>query len=172
MRLETTRLVIRSFEPSDAEKWIALVNDPEVARYTSSGTDATMETFLGMLERRRALERERGYAIWAVDLKDTGTFIGQCGLPLTKSAEPEIALTYHLDKRVWGSGYATEAATAVLAYAFGTLVIERVVALVRRENIASRRVIEKCGMRYVGSASQHGLVDLKYVAEREWWKGE
>ena len=61
MRLETARLVIRSFEAHDAEPWIALVNDPEVGRFTPPSPPATLETFHGALARRQTMERERGF---------------------------------------------------------------------------------------------------------------
>jgi len=72
MRLETARLVIWSFEAHDADPWIALVNDSEVGRFTPPSPPATLETFHGALARRQTMERERGYAMWAVDLKGDG----------------------------------------------------------------------------------------------------
>ena len=70
-RIETSRLVIRTFEPRDAGAWVAMINDPEVNRFLPPGPDATMETFQEALERRHAMEREIGYAMWAVDDKAT-----------------------------------------------------------------------------------------------------
>lgn len=79
-RLETARLVIRTFESRDAQAWVAMVNDPEVVRFLPPGPAPTMETFAEVMERRHAMEREIGYAMWAVDDKATGTFVGQCGI--------------------------------------------------------------------------------------------
>src|SRR5579871_2021598 len=62
MRIETSRLIVRTFEPSDADAWISLVNDPEVRRFTPPGPDATLESFRTALERRRAMEEAHGYA--------------------------------------------------------------------------------------------------------------
>ena len=90
MRLETARLVIRSFEAHDADPWIALVNDSEVGRFTPPSPPATLETFHGALARRQTMERERGYAMWAVDLKGTDSFIGQCGLYPAEGKGPEV----------------------------------------------------------------------------------
>lgn len=168
IRLETARLVIRSFEPRDAESWLALVTDPDVCRYLPAGPPPTLDTFFTVLERRHALERERGFALWAVDAKETGAFVGQCGLYPAEGTGPEIELAYHYDTSVWGKGYGTEAASAVLAYAFGPLELDRAIAVVMPENVGSCRVVEKAGMRFEGTATYYGIEGLrKYVAERD-----
>ncbi len=64
-RLETDRLVIRSFEAADSERWLELTNDPEVSRYTPPGPDLTMADFEQVLLRRHSSERERGHAMRA-----------------------------------------------------------------------------------------------------------
>jgi RimJ/RimL family protein N-acetyltransferase len=171
MRLETARLVIRTFEAQDAEPWLAMVNDPEVRRFLPPGPIRTKETFQGAIERRQLLERERGYAMWAVDVKATGAFIGQCGFQPVEGTEPEVELAYHFNMASWGSGYATEAAMAVLAYGLGPVGLDRVIALVVPENIGSWRVLEKIGMRYEVVAEYHDMLGLKkYTAERDSWR--
>ena len=104
--IETSRLVIRRFEARDAEAWIALVNDPEVTRFLPPGPEATMEAFQHALEQRHAMEREIGYAMWAVDDKATSTFVGQCGIrPVEEGAGPEIDLAYHYTRACWNKGF-------------------------------------------------------------------
>ena len=114
-RLETARLIIRTFEQSDAEAWIAMVSDPAVRRYLPPSPLPTMETFQAAIARRHALERERGYAMWAVDANDTGAFAGQCGVQPVEGT-PDVELAYHFTRASWGKGYATEAASAVLTH--------------------------------------------------------
>lgn len=168
IRLETARLVIRSFERGDAEAWLALVTDPDVRRYLPAGPAPTLDAFVRGLERRHAMERERGFTMWAVELKEMRGFIGQCGLYPVEGSGPEIEIAYHYTKAAWGKGYGTEAATAVLAYAFGALVLDRVVALVMPENVGSCRVVEKAGMRFEDTVTHYGIPNLrKYVAERD-----
>lgn len=165
-RLETPRLIIRSYEERDADPWVAMLGDPEVRRFLPPFQPPTAETFRSGMQRRRDLERERGYAMWAVEVKDTGTFIGQCGLNFIGDG-PEVELAYHYRRDSWNKGYATEAAAAVLAYAFGPAGLDRVIALVVPENIGSWRVLEKVGMRYEGLADYFGLTGLKkYSAVR------
>ena len=170
-RLETARLVIRTFEPRDAEAWVAMVNDPEVVRFLPPGPAPTMETFQGVIEGRHTMEREIGYAMWAVDDKTTGTFVGQCGIrPVDEGAGPEIDLAYHYTRASWNRGYATEAVIAVLAHGLGPVGLDRIMAVAMPENIGSWRVMEKAGMRHQGLVDYYGLEGLKkYVAERDWW---
>jgi RimJ/RimL family protein N-acetyltransferase len=75
-RLETPRLVLRTFEARDAGPWLALVNDPEVTRFLPPGPAPTMELAERVIGERQAMERELGHAMWAVDDKTTGTFVG------------------------------------------------------------------------------------------------
>jgi [ribosomal protein S5]-alanine N-acetyltransferase len=169
-RIETPRLVIRTFEPRDGEAWIAMVNDPAVNRFLPPGPDATMETFQEVIERRHAMEREIGYTMWAVDDKTTGTFVGQCGIrPVEEDAGPEIDLAYHYTRASWNKGYGTEAVIAVLAHGLGPAGLDRIMAVAMPENTGSWRVMEKAGMRYEGLVNYYGLEGLKkYAADREW----
>jgi RimJ/RimL family protein N-acetyltransferase len=170
-RLETARLVIRTFESRDAEAWVAMVNDPEVVRFLPPGPGPTVETFQGVIEARHTMEREIGYAMWAVDDKTTGTFVGQCGIrPVDEGAGPEIDLAYHYTRSSWNKGYATEAVIAVLAHGLGPVGLDRIMAVAMSANIGSWRVMEKARMRYQGLVNYYGLEGLKkYVAERAWW---
>jgi RimJ/RimL family protein N-acetyltransferase len=171
MQLETERLVIRSFEERDAEPWLALVNDPNVTRFLPPRpSPVTLEHFQEALQRRHAMEQERGHALWAVELRKTGAFIGQCGLYPAELKGPEVELAYHFTTASWGHGYATEAVIAVLGQAFGPIGLDRVIAVVMPANIGSCRVVEKAGMRFEGSATYYEIPGLrKYVADREWW---
>ena len=170
MRLETERLVVRTFEAGDAEAWLAMVCDPDVRRFLPQGPLPTMDTFGDALERRHAMEREHAYAMWAVDAKETGMFVGQCGLQPVERTGPEIELAYHFNKASWNKGYATEAAVAVLEHGLGPVGLDRVIAVVVPENVGSCRVAEKAGMRFDGIATYYDMPGLrKYVADAAWW---
>ncbi len=173
-RLETTRLIVRTFEPADEAAWLALFSDPEVCRFLPAAPAPTPEIFQAAIESRLAMERELGYAMWAVEARGTGEFLGQCGLRPAATMDPnagsEIDLAYHFAAGSWGKGYATEAVTAVLAHAFGLLGLDGVMAVAMPDNVGSWRVMEKAGMRYEGAGSYYGLEGLKkYVAERNRW---
>ena len=174
LRLETVRLVIRAFDHGDADAWIAMLSDPEVRRFLPAGPVSTRETFECARESRHAMEHEIGYAMWAVEERATGTFIGQCGLRPAKSmdenAGSEIDLGYHFARTSWNRGFATEAAVAVLAHGFGPLGLDSIMAVAAPKNIGSWRVMEKAGMRYERHAEYYGSKNMKkYVAQQEWW---
>jgi ribosomal-protein-alanine N-acetyltransferase len=78
----------------------------------------------------------------------------------------DIEIAYRLPVAWWGRGYATEMARAVLAHAFDTLALERVIGLTWPENVASQRVLERIGMRRDGSGQYYGREMFRYVAER------
>jgi ribosomal-protein-alanine N-acetyltransferase len=173
-RIETERLVVRTFEARDGAAWVAMLGDPEVRRFLPGSAAPTEETFQAQLSARQAMDAELGYAMWAVEEKSTGTFVGQCGLRPASTIDPaagsEIDLAYHFASSCWGKGYATEAVIAVLGHGLGPVGLDRVMAVAMPENVGSWRVMEKAGMRFEGTADYYGLKALKkYVAEREWW---
>ncbi|MBV8170800.1 MAG: GNAT family N-acetyltransferase [Candidatus Eremiobacteraeota bacterium] len=170
MHIETARLVIRTSEPRDAQAWLAMINDPQVKRFLPAGPDMTLDSYTGVLERRRKMEEERGYTLWSVELKETGAFIGQCGLFPAEGKGPEIEIAYHYNTASWNKGYGTEAAIAVLDHAFRSVGLDDVIAIVMPGNVGSCRVVEKAGMRFTGLATYYHLPDLRrYEAQRVSW---
>jgi ribosomal-protein-alanine N-acetyltransferase len=147
--LETDRLLLRHLEPGDLDALYALYRDPEIRRYFPEGT-------LTLDETRQELEwHENGHpsqphlGLWATIVKETGQFIGRCGLlPWHIDGVDEVEVAYLIDKAHWGVGYATEAAEGILKYARATLGLSRLVCLIDKENIASIRVAEKIGMTF------------------------
>jgi RimJ/RimL family protein N-acetyltransferase len=169
MRLETQRLELRSATPNDADLLLKLFSIPEVMRFLPPGPPYTLERATAGVERRMKLEAERGFSPMLVFRKDTHEFIGNAGLqPVPDTSEVEIA--YHYLPSVWGKGYGTEAAVAILRQGLGPLELPRIIAICIPENVGSWRIMEKAGMRYVGVASYYGLEGLrKYIAERGDW---
>jgi ribosomal-protein-alanine N-acetyltransferase len=98
--------------------------------------------------------------MWAVEARDGGAFIGQCGLNLIGDG-PEVEIAYHYRRDYWNQGYGTEAAAAVLAHALGPVGLDRVIGLVVPGNVGSWRILENVGMRYEGLADYFGLTGLK-----------
>lgn len=170
MLVETQRLRIRSFEPADAAAMLEVFGDPEVRKFLPPFPDPTLESMGKSVERRMAMERDHGHGLWAVEVRETGELIGDCGLMLVEGTGPEIEIAYHYKRSAWNHGYGTEAAIACLAQGFGPIGLERVIAICFPENVGSWRVMEKAGMRYEGTADYYGLKGLKkYVAERDTW---
>jgi ribosomal-protein-alanine N-acetyltransferase len=169
MHVETQRLRIRSFELADAAAMLEVFGDPQVRKFLPPFPDPTIESMGKSVERRMAMERDHGHGLWAVELRETGELIGDCGLMLVEGTGPEVELAYHYKRSAWNHGYGTEAATACLAHGFGPVGLEEIIAICFPENVGSWRVMEKAGMRYEGMASYYGLNLKKYVADRGTW---
>jgi RimJ/RimL family protein N-acetyltransferase len=118
------------------------------------------------LERIMEHQEEHGFSLWTVIDRASGAVLGDCGLVEFAFRGPEIELACRLRKAVWGQGYATEAGAAWLDRAFGELGLERVVAAAHPENEASRRVLEKLGMRPNGTTQLDGVDVLLYALDR------
>ena len=158
--IETERLRLRGFRPEDLDALCQVFGDPEVMKYISGGKPRTREaTEEGLL---RSIEGwgKRGFGLWAVEEKATGRVVGYCGL-IHLDDTPEIEVAYGLAKAAWGRGFAVEAARAALEFGFGELNLERIVAVVNPENLASRRVLEKLDMKYTQNVRHYGA-DLMY----------
>ena len=100
---------------------------------------------------------------WAVLVKPDLQFIGWCGLK-ARPERDEIDLGYRFIKDAWGKGYATEAAFACLKYGFEQLGLKRIVGRAMPQNVASLRVLEKCGMQYIGEDIVDGHPAKTYEA--------
>ena len=128
MRFETKRLALRSVSPGDAPLIQALYANPEVLRYLPPRPPMTLELAEQALKRRMKTESELGYAALLIFMRDTGEFIGSGGVqPVKNTTDVEIA--YQFLPATWGKGYATEAATEILEFAFKTAKLEEVVGV-------------------------------------------
>jgi RimJ/RimL family protein N-acetyltransferase len=112
----------------------------------------------------RAGEEANGFALWAVDELDGDRLVGVAGLARVEGEGPEIEAAYILRRDRWGRGYATEALRAVLEIGHSELNLDRIVALAYLENDASRRVMEKCGMRPDGTVEAYGRTMTRHVS--------
>lgn len=161
--IETERLLLRNFTERDAELIYQLNLDPEVTRYTG-------DPFRDKDHAREVLEKTilpqyacYGHGRWAVHTKPGLEFIGWCGLKYLPELN-EIDLGYRFLKPAWGRGYATEAAFASLRFGFEKLGIKRIVGRALPGNTASLRVLEKCGMIFIGEEMIEGLLHRTYEA--------
>lgn len=169
MRLETERLELRSAIPADASRLHTLFSDPDVRRYLPPFPPVSLEQAAQAIERRAKMEAELGYAPLIIVTKGDDEFIGSGGLVPVIDA-PDVEVVYHFLPSAWGKGYATEAAATSLAYGFENARLNEIIGLAFPDNVASWRVLEKIGMRFVGTANYYGIEGLKkYVADRQSW---
>ena len=145
--VETERLVLRELTRADLDDLALLYRDPEVRRWFPDGTRTREETRAELDWIIDVYYTRYGYGLWATVLKETGAFIGRCGLlPWDIEGRTEVEVAYLLAKEHWGRGLATEAARAIVAHAFATLPVDRLICMTDPQNQASRNVAVKLGM--------------------------
>ena len=170
--IETTRLSLRPFEAGDAGAHAALYADPEVTRFLPGGpfpADEIPARSVRSLARFAEHWKAYEWGVWAVVDKASGTVVGQCGLNHLPDGS-EVELLYALARSTWGRGLATEAGRAALEHGFGSVGLERIVAVTRPEHRASRRVMERLGMAYEGDRDLFGMRVVCYARSREDWQ--
>jgi len=160
--VETPRLLLREFGIEDAPHVFRINSDPEVVRFAEGVTPTGVEETLGHLRKGPLADYARyGYGRWAVVDRQTDQLIGMCG-PKMLAGLNEVEIGYRLARDRWGAGLATEAALAARDYARDVLDLDHVIALIMRENTASRRVADKLGMTCTGTLEFEGVEVLRY----------
>lgn len=164
--IQTPRLILREFLPRDADALAQVISDAETMRFYSAPFDrAGVEAWIARNIRR--YERD-GHGLWAIDLKETAEMIGDCGITLQEvDGEPLPEIGYHLRRDMWGQGFATEAARACRDYGFDSLKAEFLISLIRPENVPSRRVAERNGMKIWKQTIRVGLIHDVYRVRKE-----
>lgn len=167
MELTTPRLRLRPFRPGDFDAAHAVYADPEVMRWVGHGAHRSPAETRSALRGYADALAVRGYGFVAVIERSTGALIGDAGLHPLGGRGPDIEVGYTLARSAWGRGYGTEAARALVEYAFAHLGAPRVVAQVEPDNRGSRHVLEKLGMTERATRIAHGRPHLLYGVERE-----
>ncbi|HEY8573448.1 GNAT family N-acetyltransferase [Phenylobacterium sp.] len=144
--LETERLVFTPFTAEDLDLLASLHSDPEVQRYIGGMWDR--ETIQKRLDQYVSDQATRGVSKWKAHLRD-GTFVGRAGISWW---EPESAyeLGYSFARAAWGLGLASEAAQGIVDWFFATTPHRTLIGFADVGNLASRRVLEKVGMTWLG----------------------
>ena len=143
--LETERLLLRNFTLDDVPALEAVIGDPAAMTWYAAPFDH--DGVIAWIERNLNRYQYEGHGLWAVVLKSSGEFIGDCGCVVQEvEGKKAIEIAYHVRRNLWGNGYATEAARACIDFAFNKLGAQRVISMIRPGNISSRRVAEKNGL--------------------------
>lgn len=144
--IETERLILRTWMPSDAPRVLEISSDPEVARYLPMTSAPTLASVSEWIERQMDEQEREHFSVWPVVRKEDGRLIGRCGLHRLPEGYVEVAWIF--ERAAWGQGYATEAARAVCSYAREALRIHPLFALIDPRNPASIAVAYRIGMRF------------------------
>lgn len=161
MIFESARLVARRFDPRDLAAFVAMRNDPEVARFQAwkgYSDDDGRQLLAEMASRNPG---EPGWFQFALEERVSGLLVGDCGLRILESDHRLAQIGYTIARASWNRGFASEVVGAFAAYAFAQFPIYRITASVDPRNVASCRVLEK--NRFVKEA---------HFRQSEWFKGE
>ncbi len=157
--ITTERLLLRERCLDDLEACIAMDNDPEVRRFITLPLEGEMHRDFIRGRMMHRYPEHLGY--WSVMAERK--LVGWILLIPRELEGPEVEMGWRFVAEARGRGYATEAALAVLEHAFATAKLEEVIADIDPENLASRRVAEKLGMRHVKTWHEHGRPTLRYA---------
>lgn len=173
--LRTARLLLRPFTERDADAIFALQSNPNVLRYWDAPPWKERVRAERFIEACRQMEQERTGVRLAVERAADAVFIGWCCLVRWNQEHRSAAIGYCFDDSVWGQGFATEAAGALLQWGFDTLDLNRVQAETDTRNTSSGRVLEKLGFVREGTLREDCIVDGEVsdswvygLLERDW----
>jgi len=176
--IHTKSLILREFDETDWQEVHCYASDPEVVQYMDWGPSTEEETkaFIGRTISYQKEKPRRKYGL-AITLKEENKLIGGCGLYVTNPENKEGYLGYCLNRHFWHKGYATETAEALLGFGFQQIGLHRIFATVDPDNIASKHVLEKIGMKREGRLREHKWMkgrwrdSLLYAILKNEWKG-
>jgi RimJ/RimL family protein N-acetyltransferase len=147
--LETERLLLRHQVPEDLDALWALYCDPEITRYIPDAPRSYAEAKEELEWFMHGHPKHPELGLWATIHKESGQFIGRCGLlPWSIDGQDEVEVAYTLAREYWGQGLATEVAGAIVIYAFEKLGLTRLICVIDREHQASINVATKIGMTF------------------------
>lgn len=163
--LETERLLLREINHDDRDQLLQIWGDAQtMSLFPKTLNPQEMGEWI---DRNLKRYESCGHGLWAVILKDSRQFIGDCGLVIQEvDGAEELEVGYHLNRNFWGQGLATEAARGCMDYGFNQLNARRIISMIRPENLSSRRVAERNGLKVEKEIFWRGYQHYVYVIER------
>jgi [ribosomal protein S5]-alanine N-acetyltransferase len=162
--LETERLRLREITPDDCADLLAVWGNPEAMRMFPRTLDE--DAMREWVDRNLRRYEQDGHGLWAVLLKSEERVVGDCGLVIQEvDGVEELEVGYHFNPSFWARGYATEAARGCIDYARDRLGRGRIISMIRPENLPSRRVAERNGLRIEKEVFWRGYRHYVYAKE-------
>ena len=167
--METKRLLFRKIEQSDFDNLKKIISDPETMKfypkpYDDNGVQRWIDWCLACYEKR-------GFGLFAIILKEENVFIGDCGITLQNINGKEVfEIGYHINKKYWNKGYASEASQYMKDYFFTNTEYTEVYSYMNKLNYQSRRVAEKNGMSFIEEYIEDDVLHTVYKITKEQWK--
>lgn len=164
MRIETERLLLRPTEPDDLDQFAALHSDPEVTAFVRP---IDLKAAEERLKRDKSEWEQRGHGLFAVIDRQTGNFLGRCGLKYWPQFD-ETEVGWVLRREAWGRGYAVEAGRACIEWGFSTFAMPYLTAMISPGNVRSFRVAERLGFQALRRDDLLGEGVTVYAVRRPW----
>ena len=165
--IETERLRIEPFRPDDAKEAHRLFRHRKLWKYNDAPRPRTKRGSRNRLALYISTQQEHGLSAWGVREKSSGKLIGDCGLIPSDWRGPGTEIVFRIAPRRWGEGFATEAARAVLEIGMGEAGLEKIGARIHAENLATRHIVEKLGMRQETTVVLGGTLWIVYAIGSE-----
>ena len=171
--LETERLLLRKFLPTDDIAMFELDSNAAVHKYLGNNPIQTLEQARKVIALILQQYIDNGIGRWAVIEKSSDSFIGWSGLKFIREYENNhinfYDVGYRLIPKYWGKGYATESAKAAIEYGFTKMNLSEIIGTVNKENKASRRALEKCGLKFVEPFMWRNIpCDWLKITKEDW----
>ncbi|MES2560181.1 MAG: GNAT family N-acetyltransferase [Bacteroidota bacterium] len=175
MKIETERLILREFLPTDDEAMFEMDSNPEVHKYLGNNPVTDIEQVQGYIASIRQQYIDYGIGRWAVVEKESGKVIGWAGLKFITEVENNRTrfhdVGYRLNQKYWGKGYATESAKAAIKFGFEKLQLTEIIGSANVANIQSRKALEKCGLTFVEKFYWKDIqCDWLKITKEDWLK--
>ncbi|MBQ8568728.1 MAG: GNAT family N-acetyltransferase [Oscillospiraceae bacterium] len=162
--IETERLILRRFRYDDDDAMLKnFIADEKIQSLYSEPVYTTKDAVKGLLDKYIGSYEKDDYYRWAITEKNTDECIGQIAYFLVDSKNHFAEIEYCIGSEFQRRGYATEAASAVIAYGFDRINLHKVQICTKTINAASKRVIEKCGLTYEGTLRDYFYMNGEYV---------
>jgi ribosomal-protein-alanine N-acetyltransferase len=169
-RIQTDRLILRPFEPSDAKAAFGWLGDPVVMQFTPAGPDKSIEETRARLVGYQNHQKVHSFSKWLIQERDSGVAIGDSGL-LVLQDYGWVDLGFRFAQPYWGKGLATEVASTWVRTAFEEVGVRRLGAFVHPENVASIHVLQKVGFRTERHEMVMGMDSIVFSLDAQTGKG-
>ena len=170
--IETSRLLLRPWQPDDLAELSTLLADPEVTRYLVLNEPFTPQEVAQVAARTLEQWERNRFGPWVAIEKSTGRWVGRIGLNeiLDWPGPDKIEVGWELHQEFWGRGLATEGGRASMRYGFEVVGLARIMSATMATNAAARRVMDKCGLRFQGELHMPEAVVAWYAIDRAGWR--
>jgi ribosomal-protein-alanine N-acetyltransferase len=163
--MQTARLTLRPLEENDATLLFHIYQSEGVLRYFPNPNPPPLDRVQRFIQQQHMHWEKHGYGNWGILPEGQTEIVGWAGLQYLPELD-ETEVGFLLDRPFWGKGYATEAAQASINFGFGQHNLDYIIALVHPGNLASQRVISKCGVEYQDTLSLWGIELQRYRIDR------